>query len=137
MSKALAPRNYDAEVDAIKARVAELETEDLSIVGSMNRFADVPEEELALMSVLNEEELAAKGWTRRELRIALYAQKPRAEVPFAMQAAHERTLARTRRHQDEPGGMRINVQNNTFNLPAQAPRRPDSEVIVVEGKEIK
>lgn len=137
MSKALTARDPAAEIEAIKDRVTQLEAGDLGIVHSMNRAFDFDENELALYEALTDEELEQKGWTRRELRVAKAANRPRSDVPYALQAAQERTLARTRRHVEEAGGARINIQGGTFNILAPGPRKTDAEVRIVDVNEAK
>lgn len=137
MTKALAVRDPQAEIEAIREKVVELEQNDLGIVESMNRFSEVDEAQIALLEALPDDLLRKQGWTRRQLRVAKYAQLPRSHVPYALQAAQERTLARTRRHVEDSGAARINVQNGTFNIFPPAARKSDAEVRMVDVTEAK
>lgn len=128
-SLALVKRDPEAEIEAIRADVVALEVRDLEIVHAMDRFAD---EDLAPLTELSDKALKERGWTRRQLKVAMAANLPRAEVPYALQAAHERTLARVRRHSEDSSGAKINVSNATFNILAPAPRAKDIDVVVVE-----
>ena len=130
---ALIPRDPEAEIEAIRADVVRLEIEDQKIVSATNRAAD--EDDLLVLQQMihsDPERLARLGWTPKEVRIAMAANLPKSEAPFFMVAAHERTLARVRRHQEEAGGARINVGNATFNILQPAPRKKDIDVVVVE-----
>jgi len=127
----LAKRDPEAEIEAIRADVVALEMRDLEIVHAMDRFAD---EDLTELSELSDSALKAKGWTRRQLKVAMAANLPRAEVPYALQAAHERTLARVRRHSEDASGVKINVSGGTFNILAPAPRAKATDVVVVEAE---
>jgi hypothetical protein len=129
---ALVPRDPEAEIEAIRADVVALEVRDLGITHDMDRAADLSADELTKMMGKTDKEIAAAGWTRRGIRIALYALNPRGEAPYFLQAAHERTLARVRRHSEDASGVNINVKGGTFNILAPAPRARDIDVVVVE-----
>ena len=61
-----------------------------------------PEEGAKLLK-LTDPELAAAGWSRRELKVAIHACKPKSEVPFYMAAAQERHVNRMKTLPTEGG----------------------------------
>jgi hypothetical protein len=131
-STALVRRQEGA--DFLRAKYEKAQKRDLEIVQGMNRFAELPSllEDPDMATIdgllrLPDVELAQKGWTRRELRLALYGRLPKAKWPAAMQAAHERVGMRLRKQGVQPGKMTFNL--NMVNIPA--PRQPEPTQIVV------
>jgi len=125
----------ESPVDALRRKVqaifAKHALDDAQDVESMNKYADYSAEDLMTLQNATDEELKAKGLTKRGLRIAAYALMPSKEVPFALKALHERSLARIRRVDDAEGLVKLGFAIGQ--LPPRAPRRDDSEVITVEA----
>jgi hypothetical protein len=120
------------EVQLIFAKQAK---KDAEVVDAIGRFADVSKEKFEELEAMPDWMLKEKGWTRRELIIAKKSRLPRSKVPFAIQAAHEATLARIRRTEDAQGAGRIGVA--IINLPQRAERQDNSRVVVIEATEVK
>lgn len=140
MGKALVRKaNGESPVDELRRKVqaifAEHALKDAQDVESMNKYADYSESDLMLLEQVDDSELKAQGLSRRAVRIALLAYRPTREVPFAIKALHERSLARIRRVDDAEGLVRLGFAIGS--LPARAPRRDDSEVITIEATEVK
>lgn len=127
----------ETPADKLQARYEKLQDRDLDVVAAMNRFAELPtdqeEEERDKMRQLlvsgTPEQLKAAGWkSKKHLRVAIYATMPKKDWPAAMQAAHERVMARVRKQSKTKGGNVFNL--NMINIPA--PKRPTEEDIIVE-----
>ena len=121
----------------LQRRFEKLALKDLSICDAINRFADLHGDEgqklMALADAGDDEALKKEGWTRKQLYIALQARKPRAEVPFAMLAAHERTGMRIRRLDRKPSTSRVNVA--VIHVNERAPCKADADVVIVDSHE--
>lgn len=137
------PQSEERKAPAVRPAVADLQRRfekiaqrDADLVEAMNRFADITPEELReimdLIAAGDRKGLKAKGWTLKAAQTAILARQPRATVPFAMLAAHERTGMRIRRMQPKASSAKINV--NVINISARAPRKRDDEVKIVEEK---
>lgn len=127
----------ETPADKLQARYDKLQERDLDVVAAMNRFAELPmesEEEardkLRMLLVHGTpDELKAQGWkSKKHLRAAIYATMPKKDWPAAMQAAHERVMARVRKQSKTKGGNVFNL--NMISIPA--PRKPTAEDIIVE-----
>jgi hypothetical protein len=112
-----------------------LARDDLSIVSAMNRFADLGDKDYKELEAMSDDELKILGWTRKKLRIAYAARLPRAAVPYALQAAHERTGMRIRKSDQRPENATINVA--IIRIPEAAPRKRDDEVEIIEAKVVR
>lgn len=137
------PMSKSEAIDKLRERYDKLQKRDLDVVASMNRFAELPSfvEEAArkqLIDVLNvgtDEEIRTlygfKG--KRELRMALYGTLPKKDWPAAMQAAHERVLARQRKQNANQTRQVFNL--NVVTIPA--PRLPSDEdrIVIVQPEE--
>ena len=124
-------RVKQAGVDLLRQKYEALQKKDLEIVRAMDRFAELPigaedPEAIARLLAMTDLELADHGWTRRELRMAIYATLPRARWPAAMQAAHERVGMRIRRQDRQPSKMQFNL--NMVNIPAP---KPSTDIVVL------
>lgn len=104
MSKQLAVQR-GKELLAVLERVA---MDDARISQAANRALSVSKADLEAMTVLNDAELKAKGWTREEFETAYEARKPRSETAYVVQMAHERTGMRIRQAV-ERSGTTVNV----------------------------
>ena len=132
-------------VDILRARYDKLQKRDLSVVDGMNRFAELPSfvEEVArqeLIAILNtgtDAEIEAKyGFkNKKDLRVAMYGTLPKKDWPAAMQAAHERVLARQRKQSNTGAKTVFNL--NMVSIPAPQPQTADDRVIIVEAEERK
>lgn len=138
-STALARRRNDA-VDVLRQKYESLQKRDLEVVRGMNRFADLPTRledpdgaQLTALLLLPDVELAARGWSRRELRMAAWGQLPKAKWPASMQAAHERVGMRLRRQNVQPSKMQFNL--NMLTIPAPKPARETEIVVLPEDPE--
>lgn len=143
LTRPVEPMNRSDAIDRLRERYDKLQKRDLDVVASMNRFAELPSfvEEHArqeLIRVLNEEtdEKAAKLYgfkSKRELRMALYGTLPKKDWPAAMQAAHERVLARQRKQSTNQARQVFNL--NVVTIPA--PQRPTEEdrIVIVQPEE--
>lgn len=79
---------------------------DAELSEATKRAADLDsvEEGLDLLKK-SPEELAAKGWTKKDLRVAVDAKVPKNQAPFYLHAAHERHTNRVRaRENTNPQG---------------------------------
>ena len=119
-------------------RLSEVAEEDLRIVEGMNRFKDLPtdfepKEYKRVLTILesgSDAEVRKLGFpTREDLRLALYARMPRADVPYAIQAAHERVGMRIRK---DPDKARTTVNLAMIQIPAPKPLTADDRVIIVQ-----
>lgn len=138
MGKALIQKaKGESEVDALRRRVQEIFAEhalrDAQDVDSLNKYADYSMEELMVLQDAPIESLKEKGLSRRAIRIALMGYMSSKNVPYAVKALHERTLARIRRVDDAEGLVKLGFAIGQ--LPPRAPRRDDSEVITIEATE--
>jgi hypothetical protein len=139
MTDALAKVEKDP-VDILRQKYEKLQEKDLHIARVMDRFAELPSfvEEVArqeLIALLNngtDEEIQAKyGFnSKRELRIAMYGTLPKKDWPAAMQSAHERVLARTRKQVRDPARNVFNL--NVISIPAPKPIGPETKVVVID-----
>lgn len=140
MGKALVTKaRGESPVDVMRRKVQEIfaqhALEDAQDVAALNKYADYSQEELEVLVEAPIEDLKAKGLSRRALRIALMGLQNSKNVPYAVKALHERTLARIRRTDDAEGLVRLGFAIGQ--LPPRAPRRDDSEVITIEATEVK
>lgn len=119
---------------AVQAIEAQQAKKDAGVIMAMDRWPEVTKEEFERLSLLDTASLRKEGWTKRELQIAKKARLPRAKVPYALQAAQERNLARIRRLEEAAGGAKLNL---TINVPARAERRDIQDVVVIEATEVK
>jgi hypothetical protein len=67
---------------------------------------------------------------KRELRLAMYGQLPKKDVPFSMMAAHDRMGMRIRRENKAPKGGSFTL--NMVNIPAPKPPGPEDRVVIVQ-----
>lgn len=119
------------EVQGIFAKQAKVDAE---TVDATTRAHDLSPEQM--QSYLDGPDWdVPEGWTKRTLRIALAASKPRAETSFALISAHERTLARIRRTEDQPSGMRLGIA--VMSIPARAERADDTHSVIIEATEVR
>lgn len=127
----------ETPADKLQARYEKLQDRDLDVVAAMNRFAELPtDQEEAERDKMREllvngtpEQLKAAGWkSKKHLRVAIYATMPKKDWPAAMQAAHERVMARVRKQSKSKGGNVFNL--NMISIPA--PRQQTADDIVVE-----
>lgn len=141
MSDALAKKTDPVEL--LRARYEKLQEKDLSIVRTMDRFAELPSfveetaraELIELLATGSDEAIRQKyGFKdKKELRVALYGTLPKKDWPAAMQAAHERVLARQRK---QTADKRQNVLNvNVINIPAPRPPGPETKIIEIVATE--
>jgi hypothetical protein len=140
VAKALVQKvSGESAVDQLRKKVQDIfarhALKDARDVDSMNKYADYSADELQELVQAPIEMLKEKGLSRRAARIALYALLPSKEVPFAVKALHERSLARIRRVDDAQGLVALGFAIGQ--LPPRAPRRDDSEVITVVATEVK
>lgn len=140
MAKSLLPRRDPSrDVEELRSRVqaiyAQHALQDAQDSAAMSIYADFSADELKDLIDAPIDQLKEKGLSRRALRIALYALLPAKEVPFAVKALHERSLAHIKRGEDAEGLVRLGFAIGQ--LPPRAPRRDDSEVITVEATEVK
>jgi hypothetical protein len=137
------PREVEAErrVAGLKRRVAMIEENDARIVVAMNKARDVasmwePDDRKKAMDALASptvEAVRALGFKdKRELRVALYGQLPKKEVPFFMMAAHDRVGMRIRRDSKAPTGNTFNL--NMVTIPAPKPPGPEERVVIVQAE---
>jgi hypothetical protein len=129
-------------VDLLRQKYERLQEKDLHIARTMDRFAELPSfvEEVArqeLIKLLNDgsdAEIEAKyGFkSKRELRIAMYGTLPKKDWPAAMQSAHERVLARTRKQVKDPARNVFNL--NIISIPAPKPIGPENKVVIIDAK---
>lgn len=126
-------------VDVLRDGFERLQRRDLKVVEGMNRFVDLPTKledpegkELARLAALDDVALKAEGWTRRDLRLAMYARLPKSQWPAAMQAAHERVGMRIRKQSAQAKKTTFNV--NVVNIPAAQPVE-SGKIITVEAEE--
>ncbi len=131
--KAPAPRPAVAD---LQRRFEKIAHNDAALVEAMNRFADLTPDETQQLTELvksgDRTALKARGWTLKAIQTALLARLPKSTVPFALQAAHERTGMRIRRMQPKAAGARVNVA--IIQISERAPRKTDAEVEIVEDK---
>ncbi len=93
---------------------------DSQVVSAMNKAAEIDSIEVGKeMLLLTDEQLAEKGWTRKELRIAVDAKHSKKEAPYYLDAANTRVCLRWKGNADNaPSGQGaitviIPVFNNT------------------------
>jgi hypothetical protein len=132
-------------LDSLKARYDKLQQRDLNIVHNMDRFAELPSfveetaraELIALLANGTDQEVRDKyGFkNKRDLRIALYGTLPKKDWPAAMQAAHERAMARIRKQATEKKTNTFNL--NIISMPAREAPRPDEKIIEVHPEPVK
>lgn len=118
--RAMVAARLGGVVEAFK----EMANSDATILEVGKRAAEFldPEEGIKMLK-LTDPELAAAGWTRRELKVAIHASKPKSEVPFYMLASQERHLGRMKTLPTEGGD---GGKAKGFILPV-APAEPDDE----------
>jgi hypothetical protein len=105
-----APKHDDhhlvaARLGSVVEQFQRMANSDATILETTKRAADFldPEEGIKLLK-LTDPELAEKGWTRRELKVAIHACRPKSEAPFYMLAAQERHVSRMKTLPTEGGG---------------------------------
>jgi len=132
----------ETPADRLQARYDKLQEKDIAIVEAMDRFAELPMEQeeverdkMRLLLVNGTlEELRAAGWkNKKQLRSAIYATMPKKDWPAAMQAAHERVMARVRKQGKSKAGNVFNL--NMISIPAPVPQNAQDVIIEVEAKE--
>lgn len=137
----LKPREIAAEerAAALKRRVQMISENDARVAAGIARFRDLPsfwepEEREKVLKVLQSgtmDEVRALGFKeRREMRLALYGQMPKKDVPYAIVAAQERMSDRIRREGKSAGGATFNL--NMINIPAPKPAGPEDRVVIVQ-----
>lgn len=127
----------DEKVAGAKRRIQMIAEHDEKVVAAVGRFRDLPmpwEEEhakvLEALATNNMLAIAQLGFkSRRELRLALYGQKPKKDVPYGVIAANERVQARSRLEAKRAPSGKILVQ--MVNIPAPRPITEADAVVVV------
>jgi hypothetical protein len=122
--------------DEIERRFRRVEEKDLRITTAANRFAEVPsflekekrDELVELLCNGSDLELQRKGWTRKDLRMAIYGTMPKKDWPAAMQASHERVGMRIRKAKPLRQSLTFNL--NQINIPAPRPLGPEDRVVI-------
>lgn len=125
------------KVAGAKRRIQMIAEHDEKVVAAVQRFRDLPMpwepehekvlEALATNNMLAIHQLGFKS--RRELRLALYGQKAKKDVPYGVIAANERVQARARLEAKRALGAKIMVQ--MVNIPAPRPITEADAVVVV------
>lgn len=93
---------FEDELNARYNRVQEALIEqaetDMEVTTAMNRAAELTsvDEGKRMLAMCTKEELAARGWTRKALIIAIDAKESRAHVSFYLAATQERHNTRLR-----------------------------------------
>ncbi len=82
--------------DELLALLEGLAIEDATVSKDAMRALSVTPARLLELRELDDEQLAAAGWTRPQFETAWEARKPRSEAAYAVQLAHERTGMRIR-----------------------------------------
>lgn len=79
---------------------------DVAILEAANRGAELLNaiEGIELYQKKTEEELAAIGWTKAQLRIAIHASLPKTSLPGYLQFSQERHVARMKTLPPDAGG---------------------------------
>lgn len=96
------PAAHVARLNGLVQRMIRIAEDDVEVAELMKRapmtmegaesLAGAPLPAVSLS--MTDPELAARGWTRGELAIALCAMKNKREVPYFLIAAHERAIGR-------------------------------------------
>ena len=139
----LSPSQVEAEkrVAGLRRRIDMIADNDEKIVAGTHRAHDLPmahEPEYAeVLKILEMSYMGAKAalapWgmkTKRQLRIALYAQRPKKDVPYSIVAASERVAARLKAAGKAAGRTQINL--NMVTIPAPKPLGENDRVIIVQ-----
>lgn len=130
----------EKRIAGLKRRVEMIAENDARIVAAMNRARDVAstwepedrEKAIAALAYPTVEKVREMGFRdKRELRVALYGQLPKKEIPFFMMAAHDRVGMRIRRDNKAPSGNTFNL--NMVTIPA--PKPPDDARVVIVHKD--
>lgn len=131
----------DRRLTDLRRRVNLIAENDAKIVEGVNRFKDVPtawEEEdrvayLAALKAPDDGPAKALGFkNKRALRLAIYGTMPKKDVPFAIQAAHERIGMRIRKDGNRGTGNTFNL--NMVTIPAPRPPGPEDRVVIVQAE---
>ncbi len=79
--------------------------QDVSLGEVSARAAEFPDVDTMIkMLSLSNDQLKELGWDRTQLHVCIDAKKPKSQVPFYLQAAHERSLARMKTLPTGEGG---------------------------------
>lgn len=129
----------ERRIAGLKRRVEMIAENDARIVAGMNRARDVasmwePADRERAMEALQHptvEKVREMGFQdKRELRLALYGQLPKKEVPFFIMAAHDRVGMRIRRDNKAPSGSSFTL--NMVTIPAPKPPGPEERVVIIQ-----
>lgn len=85
--------------------------------------------ELRKYAFLDDASLCAKGLTEQQIRIVRAYEAPRSEAPFAIESADAQVRESTKREAAD-GGITLNVENMTLNLPEK--REPERRAVVID-----
>lgn len=114
-------------VQEIRDRLAVIADQDTRIIRAANRFADFSVAELEGLLQMPADKFPMHGFrSKKEVRIALYANVPKKAVPYGLLAAHERTGYFIRKEEPQRAAGMIGL----VVLPAPLPPAPDQAMIV-------
>lgn len=85
-----------ARLNALVNRLAAIAEDDLAVSEAAGRAAELLAASSPPTLGMTDGELAERGWTRRELVIAMDARSSKKDVPYYVVMAHERVLSRQR-----------------------------------------
>jgi hypothetical protein len=130
----------DEREKGLRRRIDMMTTNDEKICNDVARFAELPHPTLepaqwtVVASTLangTDDDVRSLGFRdKKALRRALYGRMSKKDVPFAIQAAHERVLARVRKDNKGQAGNTFNL--NMINIPAPKPAGPQERVVIVQ-----
>lgn len=78
---------------------------------------------------LGDDALKAKGLTEQQIGIVRAYERPKSEVPFAVESADAHVREALKGDADK-GGITLNVENMTLNLPEK--REPERRAVVID-----
>lgn len=133
----------DERERGLRRRLDMMAANDEKICMDVGRFSELPHPTLepqawaTVASVLQfgtDDDVKAIGFRdKKALRRAMYGRMSKKDVPFAIQAAHERVMVSKRKEAKRGDGQKVTL--NMINIPAPKPVAENERVVIVQPED--